>query len=222
MRDATEAIADALRRAERPCVTSSFQAEDVVLIHLLREAMPQIPVLFIDTLHHFPETLEYRDRITEQWKLNRIDIRASSPRPGLWTSTTDGCCALHKVGPLFEALTPYDTWFTGLRRQQSPSRADLAHSASFRLPTGQVLDKVSPLAAWTMRDVQAYASVNEIPLLPLYDRGYTSIGCAPCTSPPQDPENPRSGRWNGSRLECGIHIEGTPVTRDRHPERSEG
>jgi phosphoadenosine phosphosulfate reductase len=207
MTDAVEVIATELARAERPCVTSSFQSECVVLTHLLREVRPDIPVLFIDTLHHFAETYAYRDRLADEWKLNLVNVRATDPSVGLWQSSTDNCCARHKVGPLFSALAQYDTWFTALRREQSPSRANLAQVAPFQLGSGEVLRKVSPLAAWTSRDVDAYAHVHEIPLLPLYAQGYTSIGCEPCTSKPIDPTNPRSGRWRGQKLECGIHIQ---------------
>ena len=202
-----ELIATELSRAERPCVTSSFQAECVVLLHLLREIQPSIPVLFIDTLHHFAETLAYRYRLEREWKLNVVTVRAAEPAVGLWQTNTGECCARHKVGPLFNALEAYDTWFTALRREQAPSRASLAEVASFQLASGTVLRKVSPLAAWTSRDIETYAHVHEIPLLPLYAQGYTSIGCEPCTSRPTDPLNPRSGRWGGEKLECGIHIQ---------------
>jgi phosphoadenosine phosphosulfate reductase len=114
---------------------------------------------------------------------------------------------VHKVEPLFGALERYDTWFTGLRREQSPSRATLDEIEPFSLPTGTVLRKVSPLAHWRTKDVWAYAKEHEIPLLPLYDLGYTSIGCEPCTSLPLDPSNERSGRWAGQKLECGIHLQ---------------
>ena len=207
MTDAVEIIAAELALAERPCVTSSFQAECVVLTHLLRAARPDIHVLFIDTFHHFAETYAYRDQLTREWELNLVNVRATEPAPGLWRSSGDGCCARHKVGPLFTALASYDTWFTALRREQSPSRANLAEVAPFELASGAVLRKVSPLAAWTSRDVEAYAHVHNIPLLPLYAQGYTSIGCEPCTTRPVDPDNPRSGRWGGQKLECGIHIQ---------------
>jgi phosphoadenosine phosphosulfate reductase len=207
MIDTVEIIATELARAERPCVTSSFQSECVVLTHLLREVRPDIPVLFIDTLHHFAETYAYRDRLAREWKLNLVNVRATEPNVGLWQFSTDDCCARHKVGPLFSALASYDTWFTALRREQSPSRANLAAVAPFTLASGEVLQKVSPLAAWTSRDVETYAHVHEIPLLPLYAQGYTSIGCEPCTGKPIDPSNPRSGRWGGQKLECGIHIQ---------------
>jgi phosphoadenosine phosphosulfate reductase len=175
---------------------------------MLRELRPDIPVLFIDTVHHFAETTAYRDRLVAEWQLNLVTVRSATPRPGEWRTSTDACCARHKIGPLFEALDEYDTWFTALRRDQSPSRANLAEAAPFRLPSGRTLRKVSPLAAWTMHDVEEYARRNAIPLLPLYARGYTSIGCEPCTVPPPDPSDPRSGRWLGQKLECGIHIEG--------------
>jgi len=208
MNNAHAVIAAALADAKAPCLTSSFQAECVVLTHLLRDRTPQVPVLFLDTFHHFAETLAYRDEVTTRWNLPLINLRAAEPKVGLWQAeSTDACCARHKVGPLFSALEAYDVWFTALRRDQSPSRANLQHDEPFRLPSGKMIRRISPLAAWTARDVWAYAKQHEIPLLPLYDAGYTSIGCEPCTSLPFDPANPRSGRWQGQKLECGIHIQ---------------
>ena len=207
MSDAQSVIAAQLSTANAPCVTSSFQADCVVLLHLLLEKRPDIPVLFLDTVHHFADTYAYRDQLAAKWNLNLINLRAGDPAPGLWRESTDACCARHKVGPLFAALARYDTWFTGLRREQSPSRAALEEVETFRLPGGEALTKVSPLARWTTRDVWAYANAHDIPLLPLYERGYTSIGCEPCTALPSDPSNERSGRWGGQKLECGIHIQ---------------
>jgi len=203
----TELIAGELAKADRPCVTSSFQAECVVLTHMLREIRPDIPVLFLDTFHHFAETYEYRDALSARWNLNLVNLQAAEPRVGLWQTDTSACCARHKVGPLFQALDGYDVWFTALRRDQSPTRANLAEVEPFALPDGKTLRKVSPLAAWTTKDVWDYARRHDIPLLPLYETGYTSIGCEPCTSRPLDPSNPRSGRWQGQKLECGIHIQ---------------
>jgi phosphoadenosine phosphosulfate reductase len=190
-----------------PCVTSSFQAECVVLVHMLQRVRPGLPVLFLDTFHHFAETYAYRDEITARWNLNLINLRADQPRVGLWQESTQACCGRHKVEPLFRALQDYDVWFTGLRRDQSPSRANLQELEPFALPTGKTLRKVSPLASWTTKDVWTYAKQHDIPLLPLYADGYTSIGCQPCTSLPLDPANDRSGRWAGQKLECGIHIQ---------------
>ncbi len=208
MSDAQDVIAAALVDAQAPCLTSSFQAECVVLTHLLRGERSTIPVLFLDTFHHFAETLTYRDDLTRRWGLNLVNLRAPDPRVGLWQAeSTEACCARHKVGPLFSALEQYDVWFTALRRDQSPSRANLLEVEPFRLPSGKTIRRVSPLAAWAAKDVWAYAKQYDIPLLPLYDLGYTSIGCEPCTSLPLDPSNPRSGRWQGQKLECGIHIQ---------------
>jgi phosphoadenosine phosphosulfate reductase len=190
-----------------PCVTSSFQAECVVLVHMLQRVRPGLPVLFLDTFHHFAETYAYRDEITARWNLNLINLRADQPQVGLWQESTQACCGRHKVEPLFRALQDYDVWFTGLRRDQSPSRANLQELEPFALPTGKTLRKVSPLASWTTKDVWTYAKQHDIPLLPLYADGYTSIGCQPCTSLPLDPANDRSGRWAGQKLECGIHIQ---------------
>lgn len=210
MKAANDVVVEALRPAKAPCMTSSFQAEDMVVVHMLRQIAPDIPVLFLETFHHFAETLAYRDEIAARWKLNLINLQAAEPRVGLWQTSTTDCCARHKVGPLFSALESYDVWFTGLRREQSPSRANLEEVEDFRLPTGRHLSKVSPLARWTTKEVWAYAVAHEIPLLPLYDLGYSSIGCEPCTSLPPNPLNPRSGRWGGQKLECGIHIQTAP------------
>ena len=201
-------ISGVLVNTDKPCITSSFQAECMVLTHMLRELKRDIPVLFLDTFHHFAETLKYRDEMTRAWGLNLINLRAAEPRVGLWQQeSTEACCARHKVGPLFSALEGYDTWFTALRRDQSPSRANLQEVEPFKLPSGKIIQRVAPLATWTAKDVWAYARQHGIPLLPLYDLGFTSIGCEPCTSLPPDPDNPRSGRWQGQKLECGIHIQ---------------
>jgi phosphoadenosine phosphosulfate reductase len=207
---AVDLIAAQLADARRPAITSSFQSECVVLTDLLRQVRPDIPVLFLDTFHHFPQTLAYRDEMTARYGLNLINLRAAEPKVGLWQAeSTDACCARHKVGPLFSSLEAYDVWFTALRRDQSASRANLQEVEPFRLPSGNAIRKVAPLAAWTARDVWRYAKDHDIPLLPLYELGFTSIGCEPCTTLPLDPNDPRSGRWQGQKLECGIHIQPT-------------
>ena len=155
MTNAVQIIAENLATAAAPCITSSFQAECVVVVHMLRSVQPDIPVLFLDTVHHFAETYAYRDDLADRWGLNLVNLRAAEPSPGLWQTDTQACCARHKVGPLFGALEHYDVWFTGLRRQQSPTRTNLAEVEPFTLPTGKVLRKVSPLADWTTKDVWA-------------------------------------------------------------------
>ena len=205
---ALDLIAEQLKDATNPAITSSFQSECVVLTDLLRQVRPDIPVLFLETFHHFAQTLAYRDEMAARYKLNLKILKAAEPKVGLWqTEGTDACCARHKVGPLFSSLEAYDEWFTALRRDQSPSRANLKEVEPFKLPSGRSIRKIAPLAAWTARDVWRYAKDHDIKLLPLYELGYTSIGCEPCTSLPPDPNDPRSGRWQGQKLECGIHIE---------------
>ena len=119
MTDAQDIIARGLAEGGTACVTSSFQAECVVLVHMLREIAPDIPVLFLDTVHHFPQTIAYRDELASRWGLNLVTLRAVEPAPGLWRQDTKACCGKHKVEPLFGALANYDVWFTGLRRAQS-------------------------------------------------------------------------------------------------------
>jgi phosphoadenosine phosphosulfate reductase len=185
------------------------------VVHLLIAERPDIPVLFLETGYHFPETLAYRDQITAAWKLNLFNLEAKQSvvdqeaQFGILNQTApDQCCKLRKVVPLFAGLADYDTWFTGLRREQSPTRANLQPAEVFKLPSGKSLQKISPVYDWTTRDVWQYMQQHNIPELPLYARGYTSIGCAPCTKLPLDPDDPRSGRWQGQgKLECGIHIQ---------------
>ncbi len=198
----------------RACVTCSFQAEDMVVLHQALELRADIPVLFLETGYHFKETLAYRDEMAAKWKLNLRNLSAKHSvaeqegQFGILNQTApDRCCALRKVEPLFVGLAGFDTWITGLRREQSPTRANLQQVEMFRLPGGKELKKVSPLAAWTAREVWQYLDRHNIPMLPLYAQGYTSIGCQPCTELPFDPENARSGRWHGKKLECGIHIQ---------------
>jgi phosphoadenosine phosphosulfate reductase len=176
------------------------------------------PILFLDTGYHFRETYAYRDRIASEWQLNLINLlpektvaEQESAHGILYRSAPDQCCKLRKVEPLFKAVAEYRVWLTGLRREQAKSRAALEESALFMLPGGQQVLKVAPLAAWTTRDVWYACEQLSIPLLPLYERGFSSIGCEPCTSLPLDPNDPRSGRWAGHKVECGIHIEAAPA-----------
>ncbi|HLJ88256.1 MAG TPA: phosphoadenylyl-sulfate reductase [Candidatus Angelobacter sp.] len=194
------------------CITCSFQAEDMVVLHLLRRHVPNIPVLFLETGYHFAETYSYRDRMTAAWNLNLINLSASisvaeqESKFGILNRTNPTqCCQLRKVEPLMAGLDKYDVWFTGLRREQSPSRKNLKKVEQHKLPSGRSLLKISALADWTWAQVSAYIAENDIELLPLYHLGYTSIGCEPCTTIPEDGNNARSGRWGGKKLECGIH-----------------
>ena len=194
------------------CLTSSFQTEDMVVLHMLRRFVPDVPVIFLETGYHFSEVLAYRDRMTAEWGLNLINslplttLAEHEAQYGLLhiVQPTE-CCAIRKVEPLMRNLEPFDWWFTGLRREQSPTRAGLRKVEDHRTPTGKQMKKVSVLADWTMAQVDAYAEAHGIPKLELYARGYTSIGCEPCTAIPEAGADARSGRWGGKKLECGIH-----------------
>lgn len=207
-------VADELAAATGPvALTNSFQAEDMVLLHMVRQHLPNVPVLFLDTGYHFAEVLAYRDRMAREWQMNlhnilpQITVAEQESQFGILNQTDPTrCCGLRKVQPLFAALEGYDVWFTGLRREQAKSRAALKEIDDFALPSGRTIRKLSPLTEWSAKDVWTYATQHDIPLLSLYDQGYTSIGCEPCTTLPLDPNDPRSGRWGGQKLECGIHI----------------
>lgn len=201
------------------CLTNSFQAEDMLLTRLALERDPHIPILFLDTGYHFAETYAYRDRMAAAWQLNLINLLpqqsvAEQERDHglLYQSAPDQCCKLRKVEPLFRAVAGYRVWLTGMRREQAKSRAALEEAAMFTLPGGRQVLKLAPLAGWSTREVWQAAEQMEIPLLPLYARGYSSIGCEPCTTLPLDPNDPRSGRWAGRKVECGIHIEAAPAS----------
>jgi len=212
-------LAQEINGAGDVCLTCSFQAEDVLLTKLALELNAKIPILFLETGYHFAETYAYRDKIAQDWQLNLINllpektVAEQEAKFGiLYQTAPDQCCKLRKVEPLFKAVAEYRVWLTGLRREQARSRTALEESAVFALPGGKHVLKLAPLAAWTTRDVYYACEQLEIPLLPLYDRGYASIGCEPCTSLPLDPNDPRSGRWAGRKVECGIHIEAAPAS----------
>lgn len=213
VQEARELIRAALSTGAPACVTSSFQMECVTVVDMIAELAPEIPVLFLDTGYHFPETCAYRDEIARRLHLNLqilkppMSVTEQESTFGILHQTApDRCCKLRKVEPLFASLEAYDVWFTGLRRDQSPTRAGLRTAEEFPLPGGKRLRKINPLAEWSIREVWEYLRERGLPVLELYDRGYTSIGCEPCTSLPADPSNPRSGRWGGQKLECGIHL----------------
>lgn len=210
VRDSIRAALDAANG--RACYTCSFQLEDVLLLDYLRAEQPDIPVIFLETGYHFPATYAYRDRLEKDWGLRLINAAAAktvaeqeAERGQLYSTDPAACCQLRKVEPLFAALENYDVWFTGLRREQSPTRAKLEVFETAKLRSGREIQKVSPLAHWTWKQIWAEAKQRNIPVLSLYAEGYTSIGCEPCTAKPVSEDNLRSGRWGGKKLECGIH-----------------
>src|SRR5580698_837914 len=217
-----EALETVLSGADphKVCLTCSFQAEDMIVLHLLRQQIPNVPVLFLDTGYHFAQTYEYRDRIAREWELRLVNVlpqrtvaQQESQFGVLYQSNPTQCCQLRKVEPLMQSLEPYEIWFTGLRREQSPSRKNLQIAEQHRLPSAKTLLKVSLLAEWSWKQVWNYVGAHQLSYLPQYDEGYLSIGCQPCTAIPDDPNNPRSGRWGGKKLECGIHTFSEKVER---------
>lgn len=196
----------------RICITCSFQAECMVLLNMLRKRIPDVPVLFLDTGYHFKETYAYRDRMAAAWNLNLVNLVPAMTTVeqekafGILHQTDSGrCCQLRKVEPLMAALEGFDLWFTGLRREQSLSRRNLQVIERHQLPSGRSLLKVNLLAEWSWSQISDAMAGNGIEFLPLYSKGYPSIGCEPCTAIPVDTNDPRSGRWAGQKLECGIH-----------------
>ena len=204
----------AAARPEEVCVTSSFQAEDMVVVHLVRAAMGEVPVIFLDTGYHFAETYAYRDRLAEQWDLNLVNVLPNSYRGGTGVAirhSEPDCagpllrhaqsrsvvCVARALPPMVHRAAP-----GAGKDSRQPSSGGCIHFAY-----GQATTKISPLADWSTRDVWQYAEQHGIPLLSLYEKGYTSIGCEPCTSLPFDPNDPRSGRWGGRKQECGIHVQ---------------
>lgn len=205
-------IRQALAGAEHPCFTCSFQAEDVALLHLLKAEHPDIAVLFLETGYHFQAVTEYRDTLAGQWSLNLVNLEAAQSVAAqeaefglLHQFDPNACCARRKVEPLMRGLASHDLWFTGLRREQSPTRANLQPAELHKFPDGRSMAKASPLYDWTSSEVFSYLAANEIPVLSLYSEGYTSIGCEPCTARPEAGAHARSGRWGGAKLECGLH-----------------
>lgn len=193
-------------------IVSSFGAESAVLLHLIGSIDPTVPVLFLETGKHFPETLAYRDLLVKHIGLKDLrnitpstDIIAKKDETGLrWSYDPDGCCEIRKVIPLKEALAPFDAQFTGRKAFQSATRAALPR---FEVENGRL--KVNPLADWDKARLEAYIAEHALPPHPLVELGYPSIGCSPCTSKVAPGEDPRSGRWKGwDKVECGIH---TPV-----------
>ena len=212
--DAESLVVSVLAESEPStvCLTCSFQAEDMIVLDLLRRRLPHLPVLFLETGYHFLETYQFRDRMTAEWGLNLVNalpkktVQQQESEVGiLYREDPARCCQLRKVEPLMASLEPFEIWFTGLRREQSPTRKNLKKIEQHRLPSGKTVLKVSPLADWTWAQVWEHTGKHKLSYLPQYDQGYASIGCEPCTAIPDDPANPRSGRWSGKKLECGIH-----------------
>ncbi len=195
---------------DKLCLTCSWQRQSSVLVHMVSELGLDLPVIELDTGLFFAETYETRDRLVERYglKLIRPEVLSVAEQhrqegPNLWERDPDRCCHIRKVEPLEHALAPFDAWISGIRREQSPTRAN---ARKVERSDRYGVWKIQPLVDWDTKRVQAYLHVNEVPYNPLHDAGYASIGCIPCTRPVEAGENERAGRWAGSdKLECGIH-----------------
>ncbi len=196
----------------------SFGAEGIVLIDLIHKVEKEAKVIFLDTGLHFPETYELIDKVRKRYP--SLNISMIKPQMNLqqqekwygdelWKTNPNLCCHFRKVVPLREELSGVKAWISGLRREQSETRSQIQfinkddHFKNI---------KICPLIHWTWEDVMNYLHINQLPYNPLHDKGYPSIGCATCTLPVSEQENPRSGRWKGStKTECGLH-ETKPIT----------
>ena len=182
-------------------LAASFQ--DCVLIDVAVQVVPDIEVVFLDTQYHFAETLWFRDQVRERYDLDLTVIEPRVAPDDLWATNPDECCRLRKVEPLDRALAGRNAWMTGLRRDEAASRTT---TPIVSYDVSRDLVKVNPLAAWTGTDVAGYVRDHDLPVHPLAEHGYSSIGCWPCTRPITEGEDPRAGRWSGvNKTECGLH-----------------
>jgi phosphoadenosine phosphosulfate reductase len=192
-------------------LTCSFQHDGVALAHMLQAIAPEVRVVFINTGFHFPETLAYRDDVVRRLGLRSfVELGPVMPRDefarthglDLYARDPDLCCQINKVEPLRRYLRGMRAWINGRRRDQAATRLDIRIVEVMR----DGLHKVNPLAGWTSRDTFYYLEQHGLPTHPLFEQGYASIGCAPCTRPVLPGDDERSGRWAGqSKTECGIH-----------------
>lgn len=205
----------------RTAVVSSFGTESAVLLHLVATADRAVPVIFIDTLKMFPETLAYRETLLD--RVGVINRSVVTPDPAVleakdasglrWSFDPDGCCAIRKVEPMARAKQGLDSWISGRKAFQSQTRQALPR---FEIEDGRL--KVNPLGDWVKADLDAYFEAHDLPRHPLEAEGYLSIGCQPCTSIVKPGEDPRAGRWRGwDKVECGIHLPGVPDDKANEP-----
>ncbi|HEX2801449.1 MAG TPA: phosphoadenylyl-sulfate reductase [Phenylobacterium sp.] len=199
---------------DRLALVSSFGAESAVLLHMISQVKPDMPVLFLDTGMLFGQTLDYRRQLAARLGLTDVrDLRPSyqdlatvDPDAKLWQTDTDACCHVRKVIPLDKALGGFGAWITGRKRFQGGSRLSLAVVEQ----AGDQI-KFNPLANWSKADLDAYVAEHDLPAHPLVAQGFPSIGCWPCTKPVEEGQDSRAGRWAGSdKTECGIHLAHAP------------
>jgi phosphoadenosine phosphosulfate reductase len=183
-------------------LAASFQ--DCVLIDIVSKTVPDVTVVFLDTQYHFAETLWYVEQVKARYGLNLQVARPERAPDDLWHNDPDACCRVRKVEPMQRALAGRSAWMTGLRRTEARSRVNTP-LVTYDVSRGLV--KINPIVAWSDADVTGYAHDHDLPLHPLADRGYGSIGCWPCTRPVAEGEDSRAGRWAGlDKTECGLHL----------------
>lgn len=191
-------------------MSTAFGYSGMVILHMVRDLCPDLPVYFLDTGFHFPESLQFAEDLRAKWKVNLILKRpkvfgeAFREKFGeaLYQRNPDLCCHKNKVEPFDDLLNQHQGWITGIRRDQGSTRAQ---AEPLEVLEGARL-KVQPLVHWRRADVEAYLKEHDVPLHPLFSQGYTSVGCAPCTRPATDSNDERSGRWAGlAKRECGLH-----------------
>ena len=193
-------------------IVSSFGADSAVLLHMVAQVDPSLPVYFLETGKHFPETLAYVETLKQHLGLTNVcaltpdtrDLARFDPRGVLWETDPDSCCHIRKTEPLDAVVEGFGGWVTGRKRFQTRERGVLPH---FELTSDDRI-KVNPLAYFSDAEVNAYKAAHGLPEHPLFAKGYKSIGCAPCTSVVAEGEDPRAGRWRGlDKKECGIHFD---------------
>lgn len=210
--------AEILRAAVREygpdvAMSSSFQTQSVPLLHMVSRVASDMPVIFLDTGYHFPETLEFRDRVVDAFDLNLRVMSSAMSREDfvrrhgddLYRRDPDLCCFINKVEPMERATEGLEAWISGIRRDQTEARS----SIDVVEENADGLVRVHPMASWTAEDVAAYREEHDLPEHPLQAEGYVSVGCAPCTDPVRGEEpGGRAGRWSGSgKTECGLHTD---------------
>ncbi len=195
-------------------------AGDTVVPHLAAQQIPGVDVLFLQTGYHFAETIGTRDALADTTAINLVEVlpaltiaeQDEQYGPKLHDRYPSTCCAIRKVEPINRELASYEAWVTGLRREDSPLRAD---TPVVEWDSAHQMVKINPIAAWTFDDLLSYAGANAVPINLLLTEGYPSIGCEPCTRPVAPGEDPRAGRWAGlAKTECGLHV------TDNHPEEA--
>lgn len=200
------------QQGKRLFTSSSFQSHSLVMLHILSKIDNTIPVYFINTGFHFPETVAFKDKIALQFGLNVIDLKSELPKfmqrdplgNLLFTSDPDHCCFLNKTQPMDGILRSHDVWINGVRADQSAVRKAM----KVEQPAPHSTVRFHPMLDWNAKMIFDYQKANDLPKHPLEEKGYVSIGCEPCTRRIDPAMQEREARWYGlKKVECGLHTE---------------